>query len=75
MPAKRSPATTLSKMLMVGKGLGRWKTIPTRLRTSSAGVDGPVDVEVAQPDAALDPPAGVVVEAVDRPQQRRLAAP
>ena len=37
-PLSRSPATTLSKMLMVGKGLGRWKTMPTRLRTNSAWV-------------------------------------
>jgi len=37
-PLSRSPATTLSKMLMVGNGFGRWNTIPTRLRTSSAWV-------------------------------------
>ena len=37
-PFNRSPATTLSKMLIVGNGFGRWKTIPTRLRTSSGCV-------------------------------------
>ena len=29
-PARRSPATTLSLTDMVGKGLGRWNTIPMR---------------------------------------------
>ena len=35
----------------------------------------PIDVQVAQPDAALDPTSGVVVKPVDRPQERRFATP
>src|SRR5262249_47577788 len=32
MPLSRKPTATLSKMLNVGKGLGRWKTMPMRRR-------------------------------------------
>ena len=32
MPARRRPDSTFSPMLMVGNGLGFWKTIPIRRR-------------------------------------------
>src|SRR5450759_703689 len=35
-PAARNPATTLSRMDIVGNGVGRWKTMPMRRRTSMA---------------------------------------
>ncbi len=34
-PLSLYPATTLSTMDIVGKGLGRWKTIPTARRTAT----------------------------------------
>ena len=38
--SKRSPETTFSKMLIAGNGLGRWNTMPIRVRTSSGRVPG-----------------------------------
>ena len=62
-------------MLMVGNGLGRWKTMPTRLRTSSARRTRAVDIELAEVHPTLDTAAQVVVEAVDGSQQSGLATP
>ena len=38
IPFRRSPAETLSRIDMVGNGLGRWKTIPTRRRRSTGSI-------------------------------------
>jgi len=68
----RSPATTLSKIDIVGNGFGRWKTIPTRLRTVRAGCRGR-----RRRIADLDPPTfpAVVVQTVDGRRIGRLPAP
>src|SRR6185295_7105673 len=39
-PRSRGPAATLSYTLIIGKGFGFWKTIPTMLRTSTGSVAG-----------------------------------
>ncbi len=36
-----TPASTFSLMDIVGKGLGRWNTIPTRLRSDTTLLPGP----------------------------------
>ena len=36
-PMNRRPATALSRIDIVGKGLGRWKTMPIRLRSTVIG--------------------------------------
>ena len=41
MPFRRSPAATLSKIDMVGNGLGRWKTMPTVRRTATGSTAEP----------------------------------
>ena len=38
LPFSRSPAATLSKIDMVGKGFGRWNTMPTVRRTATGSV-------------------------------------
>src|ERR1035437_4962671 len=39
-PPTRRPAATLSRMDMVGKGVGRWKTIPMCFRTDAGFIPG-----------------------------------
>jgi hypothetical protein len=36
-----TPASTLSRIDMVGNGFGRWKTMPTWRRTSTGSTPGP----------------------------------
>lgn len=40
-PFRRRPAATLSKIDMVGKGLGRWKTMPIVRRTATGSMPWP----------------------------------
>ncbi|SKT89465.1 Uncharacterised protein [Mycobacteroides abscessus subsp. abscessus] len=40
-PCNRRPATTLSRIDMVGKGFGRWNTIPMVLRTDTGSTPEP----------------------------------
>ena len=56
MPLSRRPAATLSKIDIVGNGLGFWKTMPIARRTAD-------DVDVVAVDV-------VVVEAAPRPSAR-----
>jgi hypothetical protein len=41
LPLSLSPATTFSAIDMVGKGFGRWKTMPTLRRMSTGSTVAP----------------------------------
>ncbi len=41
VPLRRGPAATLSKIDIVGNGLGFWKTIPTARRTAMTSTSEP----------------------------------
>ena len=57
-PCNFKPATTLSLMDMVGKGLGRWNTMPMVLRTPT-GIDvRAVDVLAVEQHRTLDARTG-----------------
>ena len=47
----RTPATTLSRIDM-GKGLGRWKTMPTRRRSTRRSMSRP---EISTPSSSMVP--------------------
>ena len=73
-PIERGPKATLSK-IDFGNGLGFWKTMPMRRRTSTASTVRRVDVHAVEGHRALDPRARhEIVHAVERAQERRLAA-
>ena len=58
-----------------GRGLGRWNTMPTCLRTCTSSTSGSVNIMTMNPDRALDTHiAQPLIDAVDAAQQGRLAA-
>ena len=69
------PAATLSRIDIVGNGVGRWNTMPMWRRTPIALTARRVDVAPLEPHLAFDARAGHrLVHAVEAAQQRRLAA-
>ena len=71
----RSPDATLSKMDIVGNGLGFWKTMPDRPAYRYDVHRWGVHVEVVEHHPSLGPGSGdLLVHAVDAAHHRRLAA-
>ena len=72
---RRRPAATLSKIDIVGNGLGFWKTIPIARRTATTSTDGSYTSRSVEQHPALGArPGDLLVHAVDAADHRRLAA-
>ena len=70
----RTPKRMFSR-IEIGSGLGRWKTMPTDLRSSLSETSGVVDVLAQHRDAAGRGDVAVAfIDAVQAAQERRLAA-
>ena len=69
------PEATLSKIDIVGKGFGFWKTMPTTLPNGHDVDVRRVEVDVVEQDLALRPRSGnLLVHPVDAADHRGLAA-
>ena len=70
-----TPASTLSRIDIVGNGFGRWNTMPTWRRTSTGSTPWAVEVVAVDQHLALDAGAGDdLVHAVQGAEEGRLAA-
>ncbi|MDF2666154.1 MAG: hypothetical protein K0R81_2004 [Microbacterium sp.] len=54
-----APASTFSRIDMVGKGFGRWKTMPTCRRTSTGSTPGPYRSSPSMSTRPLTCPPGM----------------